>query len=172
MKFEKAHRKEPIEPQLATMIDVFSILIIFLIAGVTMDSSILNIPGELLLPETTSDSTPINAPQVTLKNGILDITFLGISVPLQDIKSENSNSNKYNKCISDLKSYLQSINTKEQSNLKLKVKLKDKDMLQSINLVADKSTKYEDLFLVMKFFRKLGFLNTILVGTENYQNKK
>ena len=60
MKFEKHHRQEPTEPQLATMIDVFSILIIFLIAGTAMDSSVLNIPTDIILPSTESKATSFN----------------------------------------------------------------------------------------------------------------
>jgi biopolymer transport protein ExbD len=159
MKFEKAHRREPIEPQLATMIDVFSILIIFLIAGTAMDSSILNIPGNLLLPETKSTASTINAPQVTLSQGIVNINFINKSLPIKDIENmENSLD------VSDVK--LKIKDYLSQVTLKNKRKTKELQMLQSINLVADKEVSYDQLFAVIKFFRTQGFQNTILVGVE------
>lgn len=157
MKFEKKHRREHTEPQLAAMIDVFSILIIFLIAGTTMDSSILNIPADLFLAETSSKSSSINAPQATLKDGILVINFINEEVAITEIENESI---KIKNIGVKLKDYLTKV---EKDNKKKNTQLQ---LLQSINLLADKSTPYKDIFTTMKYFRGYGFQNTILVGVE------
>ncbi len=161
MNFEKKQRREHSEPQLASMIDVFSILIIFLIAGTTMDSSILNIPADLFLPQTNSKSASVNSPQVTIKNGILEINFINESINLAEIENDSPVSVKLKKINGKLNSYIAKI-VDSDSNKSGEVQL-----LKSINLVAGKETPYKQLFLTMKFFRSHGFQNTILIGVEN-----
>lgn len=164
MKFEKPHRREPTEPQLATMIDVFSILIIFLIAGSAMDSSILNIPADLILPETSSSSTSLNAPQVTLKNGVIEMNFINERISIKELDDPNLNdSNNFRKIKIKIQSYIDG--TKSKKNLT------ETQLLQSINLVADKETSYKEVFATMKVFRNFGFQNTILVGLETNVKK-
>lgn len=165
MKFEKIHRREPTEPQLATMIDVFSILIIFLIAGVTMESSVLSIPADLFLPETTSEATSVNAPQVTIENDVVSLNFIKESLSIQELEQDLVNSKKIKRIEQKIKSYLQKVDEDK------KKKLKDSQWLKSINLVADRDTSYKKLFVVLKFLRNLGFLNTILVGVEGNGKK-
>ncbi len=161
MKFEKPHRREPSEPQLAAMIDVFSILIIFLIAGTAMDSSVLEIPGDLFLAETTSKSNSVNAPQVTLKDGLVTIKFIDEKIGIDEIELDKLNSPNVIRLGQKLKNYLNQVGVGNKKNPT------DKQLLQSINLVADKDTPYKHVYSTIKFFRIHGFQNSILVGTEN-----
>ncbi len=160
MKFNKSHRKDPIEPQLAAMIDVFSILIIFLIAGTAMDSSVLNIPINLGIAQTTSKSTTSNAPQVTLLNGELDINFIDSKLKIKDIE-KFPNSSKIADVQNKLKEYLANIKEKNKKSGS------EMQLLESVNLLADKNTPYREVFSVVKFFRTNGFQNTILIGVEH-----
>lgn len=159
MKFEKHHRQEPTEPQLATMIDVFSILIIFLIAGTAMDSSVLNIPTDIILPSTESKATSLNAPQVTLQSGKILMHFIEDEIDLKDMISETETS-KYKTVKLKLIQYIEKVKKDSHKNKA------DLQLLQSINLVADKTTPYADVYLTIKAFRNLGFQNAILVGME------
>lgn len=160
MYFPKKHRREPIEPQLAAMIDVFSILIIFLIAGTTMDSSVIELPGDLLLAKTTSKSSTLNAPQVTLRNGIVYANFINEKISIKLLNQNNPDNNEIKNITLKLKEYLKKIDLKSKDNLT------NTELLQSINLVADKETLYSEIYNTIKFFRGIGFLNSILVGTE------
>ena len=160
MKFNKNHRKDPIEPQLAAMIDVFSILIIFLIAGTAMDSSVLNIPIDLGLAETSSKSTTLNSPQVTLLKGEVNINFIDSKLTINEIENESSNSTKMLDIQNKLKEYLANI---KENNKKSGTEMQ---LLESVNLLADKNTPYKEVFAVVKFFRANGFQNTILIGVE------
>jgi biopolymer transport protein ExbD len=164
MNFEKHHRREPSEPQLATMIDVFSILIIFLIAGTAMDNSILNIPDDLFLPSTQSNSTSLNAPQITLKEGVVDVNFIGEKFSLKEISQIDESEN-----IKKIKNKLSEYISKNTSSKKKS--LADTQLLQSINLVSDKNTSYADIYLTIKIFRSFGFQNTILVGLDGSGKK-
>lgn len=161
MKFEKIHRREPAEPQLAAMIDVFSILIIFLIAGTAMDSSVLTIPADLFLAETTSKSSSMNAPQVTLKNGMVEALFINEKISIVEMESINEESANVKRIKTKIKDYLNRVGKETKKNST------EIQLLQSINLVADKDTPYRQVYSTIKFFRSFGFLNSILVGTQN-----
>lgn len=166
MDFRKPHRREPTEPQLAAMIDVFSILIIFLIAGTAMDSSVLEIPGNLLLPESTSKATTVNSPQVTLVNGILDVKFINEKLSIAEIEEGNIENPKLIRISAKLKFYLKNLSKGAKRTLT------NLELLQSINLVADKDTPYKNIFTTIKYFRSQGFLNSILVGTDHIEKSK
>lgn len=164
MNFEKHHRQEPTEPQLATMIDVFSILIIFLIAGTAMDSSVLNIPVDITLPSTQSKATSLNAPQVTLQSGRLVMNFIQEEIELKEMLSETK-TEKFILVKTKLDQYLEKVKKNSHKNKA------DLQLLQSINLVADRETPYVDVYSTIKAFRNLGFQNTILVGMEQVGKK-
>jgi biopolymer transport protein ExbD len=166
MNFNKAHRREPTEPQLATMIDVFSILIIFLIAGTTMDSSIMEIPADLIMAETISKSISVNAPQVTLKNNEVNINFINEKLKIEDLDPVSTNTEAINKVTDKVRAYLANINLKNNKNPT------DLQLLKSINLVADRDVPYKNIFNTIKFFRNLGFQNSILVGTDVIKKTK
>jgi biopolymer transport protein ExbD len=166
MNFEKPHRRNPPEPQLAAMIDVFSILIIFLIAGTGMDSSVLNIPGDLFLAETSSKSSSLNAPQVTLQNGEINALFINEKIKISDIEQGLGESSQVLHFKEKLKNYISKINKENQKNSTVL------ELLQSVNLVADKETPYREVFNTVKFFRTNGFQNTILVGIEGSESGK
>ena len=166
MKFNKSHRKDPTEPQLAAMIDVFSILIIFLIAGTAMDSSVMNIPIDLGLAETSSKSTTLNAPQVTLLKSEININFIDSKLTIKDIENASTDSPKIVDIQNKLKSYLANIKEKNQKSGS------EMQLLESVNLLADKNTPYKEVFAVVKFFRANGFQNTILIGVEQSGNRK
>ncbi len=161
MNFEKPHRREPTEPQLATMIDVFSILIIFLIAGTAMDSSILNIPTDLILPKTISKSSTLNAPQVTIENNIIAINFIDEKISYDEIIALTE-SPKLKRLKIKVEEYLKKV----EAGKKSKKSLSESQLLQSLNLVAGEKTSYEKIFNTLKWFKDRGFQNTILVATE------
>lgn len=160
MKFEKPQRREHSEPKLAAMIDVFSILIIFLIAGTAMDSSVLEIPIDLSLAETTSKSSSVNAPQVTLKNGIVTAQFIDEKISVGEMELDQTHSPKVKRIEGKLKEYLKKVSLGNKKNPT------GEQLLQSINLVADKDTPYRHIYSTIKFFRIFGFQNSILVGSE------
>jgi biopolymer transport protein ExbD len=161
MNFEKPHRREPTEPQLATMIDVFSILIIFLIAGTAMDSSILNIPNDIILPKTISKSSTLNAPQITIEKNIIMVNFINEKINYSEIVTVEESSKLKNVRLK-VEEYLKNV----EAGKKSKKSLSESQLLQSLNLVAGDKTSYEIIFNTIKWFKDRGFQNTILVATE------
>ncbi len=158
MKFGKTHRHEPHEPQLATMIDVFSILIIFLIAGTAMDSSILQIPSDIKLPATISDDTIINAPQITIQGETIWFSVTKQKYPLNLFSEANMGTQEF----LDLKNVLTQALAENSKQSNAIIKNESADYL---NLVAEKSTPYKDIFLVVKNLKDIGFKNIVFVGT-------
>src|SRR3954463_3161754 len=78
----KKHRRHPIELQLTAMIDIFAMLIIFLIKGTVFGAVDVVIPEGLLLPLSSSKETVEPAQQVIVGNGTVDVAFLDVKLPI------------------------------------------------------------------------------------------
>lgn len=160
MKFDKIHRREPTEPQLATMIDVFSILIIFLIAGTTMNSSILQIPAGLRMPKMTSEGATINAPQVTIFQNQVWLSINKKSYSLQTVLAQNPQDSALQELAATVKHYRDIAQSKQVSKLNSAT-----SSLDYLNLVADATVTYNKIYPIIQYFKSLGFKSIVMVGT-------
>ncbi len=165
MHFERPQRHESTEPQLATMIDVFAVLIIFLIAGTTMDSSILQIPVTIVLPSTTAVASTINAPQITVLKDKIWFSLTDKEYPLDLLKNPDAHAAMVQQIQDEITHYQAKSNEK-----KTKVQIGSASA-NYINVVAAKDTPYRDIFLAIKFFRNAGFKSAVLVGTSQFVGK-
>lgn len=147
-------RREPVEPQLATMIDVFSILIIFLIAGAVADSNLTTIPIDLSLGLSKSKESINSAPQVTYQKKTITIDFIKESILIDEIS--NKNSSKFIAIKNKIEKYRIKKDEKD-NNVKL-------SSLASFNLVADKNTDYIEIYSIINFMKQFGFENAILMA--------
>src|SRR4051812_48819760 len=80
--FEKSNRPEIVEPQLAAMVDVFSILIIFLIAGTVMGTTAVILPPGIIPPHSISKESMLTAPQLTVHQSQVRLGFSNETFPL------------------------------------------------------------------------------------------
>ncbi len=170
MQFEKPHRQEPVEPQLATMIDVFSILIIFLIAGSNYDTSSIVIPGGLNLPVTQAKDAPVLSAQIAIMNKKV---YVGAT---EEAFSIDQMGNLNLEQIEKIKSILAPVSAKSgaspqpapepgQEPAPKPSLINNKDPYLFLTLIADKATPYSDIFAVMKQFRALGYKSLVLLGS-------
>jgi biopolymer transport protein ExbD len=143
--FEKPHRREPIEPQLAALIDVFSILIIFLIAGTVMGNTVIVLPGGLRPPTSISKEAMLVAPQLTIHENSVSLNFTTENFLLSSLLLDSSQ---------DLVRFKSAIT-------KYVTATKGKENTGVINLVADHSETYDRIFSVLKILREAG-MHTIL----------
>lgn len=145
----KTHRREPQEPQLATMIDVFSMLIIFLIAGTVMGTSSVILPNDLQPPRSVSKEAIMNAPQLTISRAGVSLGFDSQVYPLSLFSNPDAQ---------ELSGFRASI----QKFLSSEKKTPD---LGLVNLVADKSMTYQNIFDVVRVARESGFTSILFVAT-------
>lgn len=152
IKFKKKQRHEPVEPQLATMIDVFSILIIFLVAGSSFDQLSVQLPNQFIIPSLSSANLQTSTTQMVVLNQN-ELQFQGLS-----------NQPKISLSI-DRDQELENNNAKYILNLILDNAKKDESYFNQISLIASREVKYDQLFSAIAQLRKIGFKNINLVGT-------
>lgn len=169
LEFKKKSRHEPTEPQLATMIDVFSILIIFLIASSSFEKLSVDIPSHLTLPtligSNTENGLTTSGHSVLLNKNELIFPWLEgeakISLPIErDLEKEKSNADIIQQKIGNY-----------QTGGALSFNIDKNDLIyKQINLVASKDVLYQDLFVAISQLRKIGFRNINMVGTLSSQS--
>ena len=145
--FEKSHRHEPQEPQLAAMIDVFSILIIFLIAGTVMGTSSITLPDGLKLPDSLAKETLDTAPQITLSSESATLSFDEKPYRLSDLRSGGTEKSRF----------VGAVRTHLGAN--------SKKPLKAINLVADRHLPYSTVFEATKMVREAGFESIYFISS-------
>ena len=64
--FIKMKRREPMSLQLTAMIDIFSMIVIFLIMGTAFGTSDVILPKDFLLPHSNSKEDAETAPQLVI----------------------------------------------------------------------------------------------------------
>jgi biopolymer transport protein ExbD len=152
IKFIKKHRQEPVEPQLATMIDVFSILIIFLVAGSSFDQLSVNLPNQFVIPSLFSASAQSTSAQMVVLHQ-LEMQFQGLqSQPKIPISVERDQELELKNA-----SYILGLIPEEYK--------KQNNYFNQISLIASKEVKYDELFSAIAQLRKIGFKNINLIGT-------
>lgn len=146
----KPHRHEPTEPQLAAMIDVFSILIIFLIAGTVMGTSSVLLPAELTPPTSVSRETMMSVPQITILPDQVQTSFNTNSYSLSGFLTREGAPEDVTRFKSDVAALVAASQGKENAGI--------------LNLVADRSTSYEKIFSVIKAAREAGAESILFVA--------
>ena len=152
MSFVFKRRKKRAIPnlQLTSLIDIFSILIIFLIKGTSLANTEVVVPKNMSVPESISTEQMDIAPNVILQNHILILKIINEKIPLDDLITMESP---------------QALLVKNK--LTLFVKQSSKEMTKSgalVNLVADKSESYKNIFTVTNFLKVSGFNSVLLIS--------
>ncbi len=141
---------EPPELPIAPMIDIFSMILIFLVLGSVFGSAEIKVPADVKLPKSMSQETPLLAPEVYLSKNRLNADFVGSSLAKAEIMVANSSARAVFK--NKIKKYLE--------NTPLEIKTGHKP----INLVADSDTPYEVVFAVVRLLREAGFENVLFLS--------
>jgi biopolymer transport protein ExbD len=141
----RPHRKEPSQPQLTAMIDVFSMLIIFLISGTVFGSSSILLPRGILLPLSSAQRELAAAPQATISSQGVSTSFTDDIVPLSAFRPENRSGGRPDggAAIEPLRAAIRAF-VRERGGAYL-------------NVVADRGLAYRDLYDAIEVFREDGF---------------
>ena len=154
MSFElipKKPKKGPVELQLTALIDVFSMIVIFLVLGGVMGAPDIVIPESMKIPKSKSKEGIESAPRVTLESDKVSFSLSSKPIPLQAF----SNPDSRERLVQELKPFASEY-FKKQTEAKNSVK--------AINVIADQSTPYRDIFDVVLVFRKMGFGSVLFVA--------
>ena len=157
--FQKKPHRESLELQLTAMIDIFSMLVIFLIFGTVIGGADIIFPANLQLPFSRSKESTESAPQVVITNTQVIVSVLNNKELATGTFRESSDANAaiLASLENELKEYL------KKSNEKTKV------AGQALNVVADQNLDYRTLFQVIRVFRQAGFESLLFIAKEGAQ---
>ena len=160
MQMPKKHRREPIELQLTAMIDIFAMLIIFLIKGTVFGNVDVHFPETLALPKSVSKESVEPGPEVIIEGDQVQVTFLNQNIRLAAFQDPTGSSPEIIKLHQQLRNSLTTPSPKGKHKSK------------TLNFVADRETPYNQLFDVMKVFRESGYESVLLIATGNSDGQK
>jgi biopolymer transport protein ExbD len=150
--FTRRHRRPLFELQLTAMIDIFSMIVIFLIKGTVFGNTDASVPDSIKLPQSISKEMTEAAPQVTITKDSVWVSNHTTPLPLSlFLETEQP------RAISDLKNEMKSYLAKLAPSVKARGVF--------LNIVADKDAPYRDVFRTLKVFRESGFETMLFVAT-------
>ncbi len=150
----RRHRKEPLELQLTAMIDIFSMIVIFLIFGTVFGAADIVVPGSIKVPKSVSKEGAESAPRLVLDANEVMFSGSGEKAPLSWFKGQDEDSRaKADAFKGRIREYV----------AKLPESAKGSGVL--LNVIADQDTPYEDVFSVIRVFREAGFQSLLFVAT-------
>jgi biopolymer transport protein ExbD len=159
MFFARKARREGLELQLTAMIDIFTIIVIFLIKGTVMGAADLEIPKETKLPKSFSAETIEISTQLVITPEQVSVSNLSKDIPktepikLSEFKQGREVETPAVKQLSDLlKSELAKRTAEDRKGGIL------------LSVVADQKTPYADIFDVVRVFRSAGFETLLFIA--------
>lgn len=142
-------RREPLELQLTAMIDIFSMIVIFLIMGTVMGASEIVIPKDLQPPFSRSKEGVETAPRLVITKDSVTLSAIDKSYPLDAFRSSSPALGDLRKRAKD---YLRSLSKESKTSGEM------------INVIADKDAPYRDVFDVVRVMREVGFTSMLFVA--------
>ncbi len=134
--------------QLAPMIDVFVLIIVFLIKGTIMEESAVLKPEGLNLALSMSKETSLVAPQVIITNDKVQFKMIDTERPIAEFTEDNFNPR--DPVFKAFKKYIEETKDVENAN--------------HINVISDRSMPYKTVYHVVKVLRISGFQSMLFVA--------
>ncbi len=142
-------RRKVQEPQLAAMVDVFSLLIVFLVLGTVFNSASLALPEYVHLPISMSKQIIEVSHQVIITDQEVNFNFINKKVSM-DIVREVSGDPK---------------EIELKNAISIFVKQQPADAPLVLNVLADQQVSYKSIYDVIKYCRAVGFKTVSFITT-------
>lgn len=141
-------RKMVIQLQLAPMIDVFVLIIVFLLKGTILEETAIALPKDVALAQSISKETSQVAPQVVITKDSVNFKMIDKTKPLEEFVRDDFNSR--DPIIQEFKNFI--------------VVNKDVEGAELVNVISDSSTPYRVVYNVVKLLRISGFQAMLFVA--------
>lgn len=141
--------------QLTAMIDIFSLIVIFLIKGTVFGETDIAVPEKMKLPRSVSKESIENAPRVVIDGSSVMISALGKSFPLSLFRPATADPAELVTLKAKLKDYVSKL---------------PKNVWKSgvlLNVVADQHAPYMDIFDTIRVLRQCGFETILFIAMED-----
>lgn len=150
----RKHRRKPLELQLTAMIDIFSMIVIFLILGTVFGAAEIILPKDLALPKSVSKEGLESAPRLVIQRDRVTTSISDETLGVEIFRGEGASNHSSVIAVKDkIKKYFASRPASE------------KGKSAYLNVIADAETPYRDIFDVIKVFREAGFDTLLFVAT-------
>lgn len=148
----KKPKKGPVELQLTAMIDVFSMIVIFLILGGVMGAADIVVPPSMQVPKSKSKEGIESAPRVVIESNQVTFSMAGAPIPIEGFRNPATAPGLEKELQAFASSFIESQKKLNKPAIPL-------------NIIADQNTPYRDIFDVVLAFRKAGFSSILFVAT-------
>lgn len=147
--FEKPKKRSLATLQLAPLIDIFVLIIVFLVKGTVLGGSTLELPVDFDPAKSRSSENLEIAPEVYITKEKIIFKFINQELVLTDFENAQFENSQIS---SQIKNYIDQLPDKQ------------KQLGLFTNLVADKGLSYKWVFEVTKFLRVSGFQQILYVA--------
>jgi biopolymer transport protein ExbD len=160
MDFPKRKRRNPLELQLTTLIDIFTLIVIFLVMGTVFGAADMSVPKDMRVPRSFGKESVESAPQVVINQN--EVTVVALAKEFQDqakpipLSEFRRGSGVATPALEPLKKLLKDHIAKLPNEIKKQGTL--------LNVIADRDAKYPDVFEVIRVFREAGFETLLFVA--------
>lgn len=156
--FPKKKKKKLIGLQLAPLIDIFVLIIIFLIKGTVMSNASVNLPQDLNPAQSKSPEGIEPAPQIYVGKEEIYFSMIGEKIAVSEMMKQiehNTATKVFGRTAlitEKLKQYLKEIPDADKKSGIL------------MNFLADAAVDYKTVFEISKYCREIGFQNILFVA--------
>jgi biopolymer transport protein ExbD len=145
-------REAVIRLQLAPMIDIFVLVIVFLLKGTVLSETVISTPELVEVARSESREVTELAPEVYITEADVHFRMIGETVPLARVAAEELD--PADPLIEKFRNYLSQSKTLSESG----------NSLIHVNVVADYRTEYKTLFHVVRLLRAAGFKAMLFIA--------
>lgn len=143
-------RRGPLRLQLAPMIDIFTLLIVFLLKSTVVADISIIFPSELVAPKSFSKESLETFPEVFVYSDRIEMPFLGEKHSLE--KLENINDSELKKIKAKVEAYVRSATGESKQNV------------ININVLSSRENSYKNIYESVKFLRQIGFQTVLFIA--------
>lgn len=147
----RSKKKRVAQLQLAPMIDIFTLIIVFLLKGAVFSETSITLPADMNPAVSSSVESSEFAPQI-----FISLDKFQFEMPEEKLDIEK---NKFMKN----EDYRNQIMSKLKKNYE-KIPNQSKLALSNLNVVADAKVTYDFVFEVIKIFREAGYNSMLFVA--------
>lgn len=148
--FTDHSRKQNATLQLAPMIDIFTLIIVFLLQSTVIGTTSVAFPPDLNPPQSQSVEDLENSPIVEIHTDYVEFKPSQTKIALNAFL--NSSGTELIGEKSKIQNYLKRQGTIQHNEF------------SHLNVIADRATNYEVIYTVVKFFKDAGFQSVLFIA--------
>ena len=146
-------RKSVIVLQLAPMIDIFVLVIVFLLKGTVLTETVISSPTLVDAPKSESHEVTELAPEVYITETDVEFRMIQEKIPISEILKDEVN--MADPKLAKFRAYIAQAAATEGNTL------------TQVNIVADYKTSYKAIFHVVRLLRIAGFKAMLFIAEGN-----